>query len=750
MRRLLTWCALLALASTVLAFVPGFDVLSFYFCLPVSLLLGMACGGLAVTMVARARASGLTVWSGWARALGVAGLLVLVPLAVSLVNGLRVEPCDLGYGFLFYGAGPVMSGLVGVVTGAFIASLVRRANGAHLLFCALFLATFLADGWYLYREPAVFFFNPFLGYYPGPIYDDFIEVTDAYRWYRVLCLSGAAVLVFLTWALVAPDFRYRVNRRPWPWIGLGLSLGLSVTLWGLSGDLGFRVDREDVESVLTGRAGDRFCEIRHDPSIPAADVDRLLGDCGFRHRQAADFFDLEPGEPVRVYLYADADSKARLMGARYVEVTKPWLGEIHLTMVTPGDTVLGHEIAHVVAGRLATSFLGVPTRYLAVPDMALVEGLAVACAFGDDGPSPHEWSLAMVRAGVATDPALLFGPSSFVTAHAGRAYTTAGSFIRFISDHYGPGAVRDLAAGKGLHRATGSDLAELSRQWIRTLEREVGPGVGLDLVNQASGRFSGPGVLGRRCPVDVARLLEKAWQAWLDRDLEAARSSLEAAHRYDPTGPGLLRELARLEGRVGDRKAVRQVLDSMKGLGGGGERPTTLDLLAAADALTFLAFQGGETAPDEARSYLVAAAGLVGDGPRGRALRARLWSLDLPPGASRPVLEVLAGREEQPAGALLEALSQAPGSSLVHYLLGRALVGEGDYQGAVGHLQAALTLGLPDQMFTAEAEKTLGKAAWWSGDRGLARRHLLRALERVPYEGDRLVIEEYLARLGGG
>lgn len=750
MRRLLTWCALLALVSSVLAFVPGFDVLSFYFCLPIALIVGMACGGVAVTLVDEARTAGLTVRTGWARAFGAAGLLVAVPLAVSLVNGLRVVPCDLGYGLLFYGVGPVVSGLVGVVLGAVTASLVPRGKLAHLLFCLLFLATFVADGLHLYREPAVFFFNPFLGYYPGPIYDDFIEVTEAYLWFRLLCVAGAAALVSLAWALVGADFRIRVNRRPWPWAALGLSLGTAITLMGLAGELGFRVDRGDVESVLKGKAGDGFCEIRYDPAIPAADVKRLLSDCGFRHRQAADFFDLEPGDPIKVYLYADPDSKARLMGARYVEVTKPWLGEIHLTVVTPGDMVLGHEIAHVVAGRLADSFLGVPTRHLAVPDMALVEGLAVACAFADNGPSPHEWSLAMVRAGVATDPAQLFGPSSFVTAHAGRAYTTAGSFIRFISDHFGTGAIRDLAAGKGLKEATGSSLADLSRQWLQTLESEVGPGVDRDLVNQASGRFSGPGVLGRRCPVDVARLLEKAWQARLDLDLETVRSCLEKAHQYDPSDPGLKRELARLAGRIGDPVGVRQALDAMTGLGDAGSRPVILDLLAAADALVFLAFQQGESAPDEARAYLQSAAGLAGSGPRARGLRARLWSLDLPPGATIRVLEVLAGREERPAGALFEALSLGPGSSLIHYLLGRALVGEGDYEGAVEHLGAALALGLPDPLFVAEAEKTLGKAAWWYGDGALARRHLLRALDTVPYEGDRMVIEEYLARLGGG
>lgn len=746
-RRLLTWTLLLGLASALLAFVPGFDVLSFYFCLPVALLVGMASGGVAVTTVAEARTMGHTVLVGWIRSLKAAGALLTVPLLVIGINSFRVEPCDLGYGLWFYILGPVLSGLVGAVSGSFLGTMIARQNRALLAFYALFVVTFALDGPNLYWEPAVFFFNPFLGYYPGPIYDDRIDVSSAYLWFRILCLSGVGGLASLAWAVKGPDFRFRLSRRLWPWAALVLSIGAFSALRIQSGDLGFIVDRGRVEEELSGSASNKLCRIHHDTGISPDTVRRLLEDCSFRHRQAADFFGLQPGEPVRLYLYRDAEQKARLMGTGQVEVAKPWLGEVHLLVTIPGDHVLGHEIAHVVAGRLARSPFGVPTRFGIVPDMALVEGLAVACAFASDGPSPHEWSLAMSRSGVAADPADLLGPTAFLTSHPGRAYTVAGSFVRFIGEAFGTAAIQGLAAGQGLEEATGMDVPSLSARWLEYIESRAGKGVDSDLVNRASGRFSGPGVLGRRCPVDTARLVDRARSALESGRLEEARTCLQEARGYDPDNRAFLRAMARLQGLAGDGEEVREIVTVLAIPGNQTARPVVPDLLAAADALSFLAFSRNETVPSEARAHLEEAAALVGGGPRGRSIRARLSVAALDPDAAREVFQVLTGRADNPAVSLASAASMEPDSPMIHYLLGKALVGGGEYGLAVDHLRTAQALGLPDGRFEAEAEKVLGKAAFWADDMQAARKHLAHALVLAPHEGDRLVIEEYLMRI---
>lgn len=744
-RRVATWAAILAVVAGALAFAPGTDVLSFYFCLVVAPVLGMACGGVAVTAVSAGRASGLALPQAWGRALRACGLLTVVPLAVIGLNGLRVPPCDTGYGLLFYAMGPAASGLFGCVAGASAASLVPGRRLAHGLFLAFFIATFVFNLLDLYRQPAVFFYNPFLGLYPGAIYDERIEVGAAYAGFRAFCVALAGAFAALAWTLRGRDFSFRVSRSPWPYLALGTCAGAASALLGLAGDLGFRVTRSDVERVLSVEVSDPDCVVRHDPGLDPDLARRLLADCGFRHRQMSAFFDLRPGDPIRLVVYRDEDQKARLMGARHTEISKPWLGEVHMAAFLPGDPVLGHEVAHVVAGRLAQTFLAVPLRWGVVPDLPVVEGLAVAAAFASEGPSPHEWSLAMLRAGLPADPAALWRAGAFLLAHAPRAYTLAGSFLRFVADRFGPGAVRDLAAGRSLEEATGSRSQDLVAEWRTHLEDVAGPTVDEDLVRRASGRFEGPGVLGRRCPVDIARRVAAADQAERAGDPAYAAREVEAALALDPGNRVLARERLVLRAWAGDEDGTRVALAELDPEGGGGNR--VRDLVAVADALALAALRRGEVPEPGVRAALERASALSGPGPEGRAVAVRVAALDLPPDAALAVFRVLTGREDHPAWTLMEALVRAPDAGIVFYLLGRALVGEGEYAAAVRHLRLALAFRGPPSSVEVEAHRVLGEAAFWAGEPDLARRHLAQALEGVRYEGERLRIEEFLERL---
>lgn len=745
-RRVATWAVILAVVAGVLALTPGTDVLSFHFCLVMAPILGMACGGVAVTAVSAGRASGLTLPGAWARALRACGLLAVVPLAVILLNGLRVPPCDTGYGLLFYAMGPALSAVFGCVAGASAATLIPWHRLAHGLFLVAFLGTFVFNLVDLYRQPAVFFYNPFLGLYPGAIYDERIEVGAAYAGFRAFCVALAGALAALAWILRGRDFAFRVSRSRWPYLVLGTCAGTASVLWGLAGDLGFRVTRPDVEQVLSGEVHDPTCVVRHDPGLEPDQARRILADCGFRHRQMAAFFGLPPGGPIRLYVYRDDDQKARLMGARHTEISKPWLGEVHMAAFLPGDPVLGHEVAHVVAGRLAGNFLAMPLRWGVVPDLPVVEGLAVAAAFASEGPSPHEWSLAMLRAGLPADPTALWRPDAFLLAQAPRAYALAGSFLRFVADRFGPGAIRDLAAGRSLEDATGRGSRDLVAEWRDHLEEVAGPTVDEDLVRRASGRFEGPGVLGRRCPVDVARRVAAAGRAGQAGDPGCAAREVREALALNPGDRALARDLVVLLARSGDEGGVRAVLSGLD-LGGGG-RDLVEDLVAAADAWALLALGRGDAIGPDARAALERASDRSGAGPAGRAVAARIAALGLPPQAALAVFVVLAGGEDHPAWTLTEALAWAPDAWVLHYLLGRALVGEGEVAAAVRHLLLALAFRLPSPVFDTETHRVLGEAAFWLDHGDLARRHLLQALETARYEGERMRIDEFLDRIG--
>jgi hypothetical protein len=755
-RRVVSWAVILAVTAVALTFVPGFDVLSFYFCLPIALLLGMAGGGLAVTTVAETRDRGGTLRDAAVRALGITLLMTAIPLAIVTVSAFRVGPCDYPYGLRFYLAGPAASALFGAAIGFAVGVVVPRRRVAGALFPALFVATFVVNLIDLYRSPAVFFYNPFLGYYPGPIYDDRIEVTGAYLAFRACCALVAVAAIAGAVAWVRDDLSLRRRPRALP-LALAIAATFAAVGVGLhAGDLGFRVTRADVERALPARAADDLCVIRHDGTADPGQIDRLLWDCGFQHRRMAAFFGLAPEAPVRVFLYPDADTKARLMGARHVEVSKPWLREVHITMPQPGDPVLGHEIAHAVAERLAPGFLGVPVRYGVVPDMAIVEGLAVAAAFADDGPSRHEWALAMIRAGLPVDPVALFEPGAFLGAGAGSAYTIAGSVVAFVAHVHGTTAVQALARGEGFVAATGQPLPDLIPRWRTYLEATVGTTVDRALIDRAAGRFSDPGVLRRRCPTDVARALHAVDEAYRDGDPVAALAALRTARELDPGFRALAREAVRVGARVGDPDALADA-EALLAPPDPEISPTPLDRVAAADAW-MLAPEAGADAIAWARDELSAALLAFGRGPEARGVCARLMALDMPDDVRAAVFAGLAGGlGPDPAGPLLEALSVHPDTDLVRYLLGRLDLGQGRYAAAailLGDLSDRRWPVVPDDapsacapLFSAELAKIAAIAAFWSGHVEDAARRIDRAAAQAASQGESLLLDEYRERV---
>jgi tetratricopeptide (TPR) repeat protein len=759
-RRLASWAAILFLAGVALILIPGFDVLSFYFCLPIALLVGVAAGGVAVTAVFDGRESGHDRAKVLLRVAAATGILLAIPWVVITISSLVTGPCDYPYGLLFYLAGPVASAVCGAALGLAVGMISPTRRLAHVAHPLIVLATFVPDGILLFRHPAVFFYNPFLGWYPGPLYDDQLEVGLPYLAFRLFCLGCIVALMGLSHVLTGPDLKRRVSSRAGPWAILAAGILSAAILWSHSGALGFRVTRGDVEDVLSGVRADESCRIRHDPSLDPGILDRLLWDCGFQHRRVAAFFGEQPGAPIQVFVYRDADQKASLMGARYVEVAKPWLQEVHIAGTFPGDPVLGHEIAHVVAGRLAGGWLNLPLRFGVMPDMALVEGLAVAAAFADDGPSRHEWALAYTREGRAPEPEDFFNPLKFMGSGARLAYDMVGSFVGFVADHYGTEAIQSLARGEGFEAATGKTLAALAPEWREFLEAVAGDHVDVALQERAAGRFADPGVLRRRCPVDVARCMHKAGAALDAGDPDRALAHLENALDHDPGRRWLLRDLARLGSLHGHPSGVR-ASESLRQGAGPDHSPSVSDRVALVDAAVLGTGRGGIESGIIAglRSELEAALDAWRSGPEARGACARLAALDMPGGAPRSVFSLIAGVGGRDAAALLDdVLAAGPGDGLVLYLKGRAEFAAGRYAAAALSLGQALDAGWPEEavragapaclaLFRPEIDKTVGMASFWAGRLALARAHLSAALETAPYEGDRLVIEEYLARL---
>ena len=253
-RRFGVWLALLAVLAVVLCFVPLFDVLGYDFAFAMGFAAALAGVDLGHGVIVRARAGGGdgdAPAAALARRVGLAlaaalGVLVL-PLLLSLANGLRVRNCNLGAGLAFYVLLPVSTAVFAAPAGVLAATFVGRR--ARLVAWLLPILSLAWTGWRLYEGPAVFAFDPFGGYFPGPIYDEALRPPARLVHFRLVNLVwiGAAVAVGL--AAIGRGRDPRRWRRPALAAAVPLVVA-SALFFSWRGDHGFYVRRGDLIAAL--------------------------------------------------------------------------------------------------------------------------------------------------------------------------------------------------------------------------------------------------------------------------------------------------------------------------------------------------------------------------------------------------------------------------------------------------------------------------------------------------------------------
>ncbi|MGC4088563.1 MAG: hypothetical protein QM756_11835 [Polyangiaceae bacterium] len=117
--------------------------------------------------------------------------------------------------------------------------------------------------------------------------------------------------------------------------------------------------------------------------------------------------------------------------------------------------VLGHELAHVVAGAFGRGPFKIAGLLSGlVPDPGRIEGVATAAAPDEnDALTLEEWAAAMQKLELLPKLESLFR-LSFFGHNAAQAYTAAGAFVRYLQAEFGAASVRRWYAGEPLEAVT--------------------------------------------------------------------------------------------------------------------------------------------------------------------------------------------------------------------------------------------------------------------------------------------------------
>jgi hypothetical protein len=770
-RRLAIWTVVAIVLGLGLGLVPLFGVLGYenalalaVFAAVCSLDLGAALARALQRMpapgIVRATYPGRMIAASGVHAAAMPVGVVAVAAVICGVRGIWVPTCDWWFGVKAWLLMPAMTGALGGVLGLAIGLAVgvreraRRLPHRSTVLALLVLPVLAVFGlWRFYGAPPVFTYNPIVGYFPGNLYDENVRLGAALLWARVeqLLWLGAILAAVAVW-LDVPAMRMTRAPRPvgrrWRPLVVLVACALPAMVMHLRGGaLGYNVDASDIEDVLDGRIETAHFVIHYarTPEIEK-DIKLIAEDHELRYAEVVAQLGVAPAGKLESFYFRDRDQKGRWMGARDVEMAKPWRQEIYLDHRPFPHTSLRHEIAHAVASSFGDPIFGVAARRVAgVPVLfspGLIEGLAVATDWpgGDYGRlTPHESVRALEEMGLRPSIRALLS-LGFLAQSSQRSYQTAGSFVKYLLDTYGAPALRRLYhSGGDFDGAYGKSLVVLEGEWLMMLDKVAVP---KDVVEGARERFRTASVFARPCPHAVAAREEHARELAAHGDRAGAIKLMRDVCKDAPDEPRHSLELADYL-VFGSAMQKAEAMTIWTKLATDGELTSSL----RAEALTRLArFDHEHTAeliakaaalpvdPGMRRTLDAMTFALAHTGPAGGALRGYFFS-------SPEVFDDL-------GWAYLAVLAE-PDLGIAHYLLGLnlALGDKPEWAHAAEELDAALARGLPSVDFVRNAARKLAIAAYRSGDATRVE-HAIAALRGGDMaQTDRLLADDWAARL---
>jgi hypothetical protein len=447
-------------------------------------------------------------------------LLSGIAFATALVHGLRVGFCDLSgaaIGFaLTAGLGAMLGGAWGVLVAEIVRArkMLRRAAGL-LAVLGPGLGIVISLGRF-YSSPMVFAFDPFFGYFGGTLYDTVVDAGTPLLTYRAGSVSTLLCLV-LAASVLSRDPRSRLrllhlrgNPAALSRTALAILAGVASLAVTCSGpQLGHWETSTSIAHHLGGSRSGARCDVVLPESVLPEDAALIAKDCDEELVAVEAELGAKGPNRVRAFFFQDSSEKKFLMGAGDTYIAKPWRNEVYLQLATYPHPVLGHELAHVVAGSFGRGPFKVAGKVGGLwPDPGLIEGVAVAASPDDDALTDLEWVHAMDDLGILPPLQTVFS-FDFFAAPAAKAYTVAGAFVRWAIQRFGAEKVRAWYGGASLEELTGQPWSALDHAFRDDAARAP---LLPDAMAYAKAKFERTAIFGRRCPHVVDGIRQHADQ----------------------------------------------------------------------------------------------------------------------------------------------------------------------------------------------------------------------------------------------
>lgn len=446
-----------------------------------------------------------------------------IALAVALLHAVRVGICELWGAVVYFVLtallGTLLGGVWGAAAGELSHAIARRRSWTQRRARRIAVGAALAGPlsgvgfgvFRFYSSPMIFAYDPFVGYFSGTIYDTVIDPGLSLLTFRLGTLATLSAVSLVASVLRRDEHRSfglvldltTAARRARGALAFGATVAsVSVTLAGIQ--LGHYSTAESIVKDLGAEKHGERCDVVYPSTTREQEAKLLLVDCEEQISMVEARLGAKGPPRIRAFFFRDDADKKRLMGAAHTYIAKPWREEVYLQIASYPHPVLGHELAHVIAGSFGRGpfrIAGDVGGYL--PNPGLIEGVAVAASPDDEDLTDAQWARAMMQIGILPSMQRVFS-LGFLGDASAKSYTLAGAFITWIGATHGMETVRSWYGGGDIAALTGKSWGALEqgfRDYLATVELPA------EAESFAMAKFNRPGLFGRRCPhvVDAIR-----------------------------------------------------------------------------------------------------------------------------------------------------------------------------------------------------------------------------------------------------
>lgn len=420
--------------------------------------------------------------------LKLSGLILFIPVLIVIISGFFIEICSFFYGFFFYIIFPVISYLLGYIISEIIIHLFPRFRKTVFVLVIIFICI-IAIG-ELYLNPQIYFYSPLVGYFPGTIYDEELEIDIhliIYRGLNLLYFSSILILV-----------KKQFFKRKSIIVLFTLITALAFIL--ISPILGFSTTHSKLNSLLNNTIETEHFLIRFDKAETNEIINFVLI---HEYYQNALTKELKPAEIPKItsYIFNNRNQKKKYFGSEKADVAKPWLNEIYISKESWNET-LKHELAHIFSAEFGEGIFKVASSF----NPALIEGFAEALENNFDNITLHTIASSAIKHGYKVDIEELFSGFSFFKSYSGLAYLFAGSFCKYLIDTYGIESFKKFYASNDAFSSFGKSISEIINEYNQYLSEEKI----LLSKNQIDYYFGRSSIFQKVCPRQIANSIRKA------------------------------------------------------------------------------------------------------------------------------------------------------------------------------------------------------------------------------------------------